>query len=261
MPTDNRRQSQRIAFAGSVLLSTQRGPVAAEIRDLSRSGIRIRVRADALGFPPSPHLAPSAKNIRASLGAEFELDLHEDVLGPLVRRRAIATHIGIPRDCPEALDLGCRFAKGLTDDEIEILGAELPADSSWEDLAFNERWMRFKQGQFRAYVNARISLDPALACETKSVSENALRVWCRSDGNRLALGNTEDILKTAVRFSERFGDYVELRVTQGADDVWSGCAHVSGVEINPDKPRVMLLTLTFGRALAAHERARFGLSA
>ncbi len=274
---DNRRQAQRIAFGGSATVATARGAVEAEIQDLSYAGIRVRVRAESLGFASSSQLASTAKNVQATLGARFDVSLHESELGSLVQRRVDLTRISIPSNAPESIDLGCRFETPLTIEETEVLGAELPPQrarfhpnaggpkartplSDWDDLPFNERWIRFAPNKFRAYVNARVSLDPALACDTKSVSPDALRVWCRRDGNRFALGESHNILNAAVLFSERYGDYVELRVTQGADEVWNGVACVRGVEINPDKPSVMLLTLGFGRALDREERTRFGLT-
>jgi len=281
----NRRQTQRVYFGGSVRIASRRGPVSAQIQDLSRSGIRVRVSAEALGFPPSPHLAPSAKNMNAALGVRFEVAFHVEVLGRLVHRRTTLTRLAIPSDCPEALDLGCRFETELTVDEISILGAHLPpkrsrkhdepahvevveelppAEEPSSDVTIapdNDGWVSLESSPVRAYVNGRDAAGThALVCEAKSVSPDALQIWCRSDVNRAALGE-HDIVRAAVRFSDTYGDDVELRVTRGSESVWGGSARVRGVEFDPEQPQAMLLTVGFERPLRPEDRTRFGLSA
>ena len=65
--------------------------------------------------------------------------------------------------------------------------------------------------------------------------------------------------RTLSKLVYRYGRSVDLRLLDGNDDVWVGPARFTGVELPPQHPEEVLITLAFGRRLNLNELRRLRL--
>lgn len=122
----DRRLADRVPFRAPVQVIGPRGPIEAEIRDLSSTGIRFRLPRDVFDEMPGD-VVSAMQPLEALIGAAPVVKLHHHRLGPLVRRRVHVTRIVLPSNAT-AVDVGCRFKDPLTFDETVMLGVALPAE-------------------------------------------------------------------------------------------------------------------------------------
>lgn len=291
MTTADRRKAARVDTGFPVELTTQRKFVEGEVKDLSRSGIRIRLATLALGMTDPGNAADAARAVTALLAESFSLNLHHKRLGTLLPRSVDLTRVGLPSDESGMLDLCCAFNEPLGDAESAILAIPLPpfteSVEEWcEELPVSCRGeLRFAgpDGQettvaaptppgasqtetvcaqrYRAFVSStRPEAPPALFCHTDLVTGFAVRVRVTQQA---ALGvNAADGLslqQATQAFVDLFGSAVDLRLVGTQGDLWSGPVRVSGVELPKGDPREMLVTLAFDRRLRLSELRGLGL--
>jgi len=283
--TIDRRKADRVDAGFPVELTTQRKFVEGEVKDLSRSGIRVRLSTLALGMTMPLSTTDAGKGVSALLADSFSLNLHHKKLGTLLPRAVSLTRVGIPTDEAGMLDLCCKFDSPLGDAEGAMLDVSLPPfnDSvqEWcDDLPACVGEVRFGEAEsattvpvpspaeapiyngrdqrFRAFVSSK-SPDgpPALFCHTDLVTGFAVRVRVAREA---ALGTQAaepvTLQHASQAFVEAFGNAVDLRLVGASGDLWSGPVRVSGVELQPTE---MLVTLAFDRKLRLSEMRNLGL--
>lgn len=109
--------------------------------------------------------------------------------------------------------------------------------------------------RYRASVTGTRYTDmPPLICKSDSITPDAVRLRVPREGYE-----TDDAACATVRFTERYGSEIGLRLVDGAEHLWTGPARVFSVEAPPDESSDLLVTLAFGRTLRPAELARLGL--
>jgi hypothetical protein len=266
-----------------VKLITQRTAVEGEVRDLSRTGIRLRVLATALGAGHPADVHEAGRLVAAALDESFEVHLHHRRLGSLVPRGVRVVRVGLPPDEPGSLELCCDFGAPLGDEEAGVLQVDLPHidpdvvvpevtlaepvagemsfDGESDDEAQPPSRCDEPPAPLRAFVSTTMRAGPPSAfCRTDMVTSIAVRVrFPRRLGLASRSADAFSASGAASRFVERFGDVVDLRLVASEGDVWSGPVRVSGVELPDDAPEVMLVTLAFDRPLRNAEARSLGL--
>jgi len=279
-----------------VQLHTECGFIHAEMRDLSRTGLRFRVAQDALGANAPADLIAAAAWVGETLAPGFSLDLHYRHLGPLIQKQVQVSRIGIPTDAANSLEICCAFRTPIEDHEAIMLDVELPplveSVETWcpeKDLpetckgAVTFQPLKPKktlpvegaQGRtptrpappdsprqrYRALVAGTLpQATAAFFCNTDMVTGFGVRVRLPRTAGRQANGtestNTAEALKA---FIERHGASIELRLLKSGEDLWRGATRVSGVELPSGHPDEMLVTLTYNQALSLTDLRRLEL--
>ncbi len=283
MTNDNRRRANRVEVGLPVQVYTRSGYVAAEMRDLSRTGLRIRARTKDMGFQATSDLRLAAEGVAACLRHEFAVDLNHERLGPLLQRGVELTRIGLPSDAPEHVELCCEFVEPLSDTDAAYLETELPpvreVVAAWvpdehlpEDCAgvvtFEPQTPRpvklpepeapkaFERPRqsYRALVGGTAVGTPStFFCHTDLITAIGVRVRMpRADYG-------EDVTQAGRILVGRYGRALDLRIVSDAADVWTGPVTVNGIELPREQPDVMLVTLGFGRPLRMSELRDLGL--
>jgi len=127
LSTRNRRRAERIEVGIPAQIYTSTGFLAAKVCDLSRTGLRLRIQADALGMQPTKDMGVAARRVADALAPHFALDLDYEKFGPLLQRGVELTRIGLPADGPGEVEICCAFDEPLDDHVTGILDAQLPA--------------------------------------------------------------------------------------------------------------------------------------
>jgi len=311
----NRRLADRIPVEVPVELDTNSGIVEAETMDVSRTGMRIHVRARDLGHAPSLEMSETAAHVAAALSPRFAARLHFRMLGPLLERVVRMTRLSIPPDRPAWIEIGCRFDEPLTLEDATTLGvplppvegtdeefcpradvagphhresavpnlaeaarrpqaqpqpveqapsesdveAEAPAATEKEGAAPGGDGARFGgmvTHRYRAFVTSTESEAlPPLVCQTDQLSRIAVRVRLPREGYE-----DDDAAGATMRFTERYGNDVGLKLVDGPEHLWTGPARVFCVEVPEDVRTDVLVTLAFGRRLRPAELLRLRLN-
>lgn len=311
MSSFNRRLADRIPVEVPVELDTNNGIVEAETMDVSRTGMRIHVRARDLGHAPSLEMSETAAHVAAALSPRFAARLHFRMLGPLLERVVRMTRLSIPSDRQAWIEIGCRFDEPLTLEDATTLGVPLPpvegtdeefcprADvagphhreakmldlaeaarrppaqpvedassesgaaaetpASIEDAAPVSDGSRFGgmiTHRYRAFVTSTESdVLPPIVCQTDQLSRIAVRVRLPREGYE-----SDDAAGATIRFTERYGNDVGLKLVDGSEHLWTGPARVFCVEVPEDVRTDVLVTLAFGRRLRPAELRRLRLN-
>ncbi len=270
MTDSNRRLADRIPVGILAELETLRGHLAAQIRDLSRTGLRLRVPAAELELDGVADADDALEAIQQQVRPRFHVSLNHDRLGSLLQRKVTLTRVELPSETMDELDLCCRFAEPLTDEESQLLESYLPPVKARAEpetgrvvggvrlhdtgsLSVPRPDGRPRQ-RYRAFVSTnREGTVQTFRCHTDLVTAIGVRIAVpRSDYG-------DDVKAAASIFARRYGTHLDLRVSDEDIDVWRGRVRVSGVELPPHREQVMLVTLSFDRPLALIELRSLGL--
>jgi len=283
----NRRKADRVEVGIPVQLCTKRGNVAAEVRDLSRTGLRLRLPAEALGSAGWGDPARAARAVGEMLTPSFSLDLHYEELGPLLHRDAFPTRVGLPSDDPTAIEVCCEFRDVIEEHEEGFLQLEQPLppmkDSveEWADVEggseiglgkitfhpasdansvlLGEKMeatiapppvLRRPRQRYRALVNGlKHNAPPSIFAHTDLITGVGVRVRLSRNEAEMDDVMTLSAASALMTLIHRFGETLELRLIDKnrVDDVYCGPGRFSGVELPPDEPDEMLVTIAFGR--------------
>jgi hypothetical protein len=284
-----RRKAERVDLRFPVKLITPSTFAEAQAEDLSRTGVRLRLSAVALGLGPLEDPAEAARQVAGVL-ANFAVNLDHHKLGPLLPRHVKLTRVGLPADAPGMLELCCAFREPLGDDEAAILQAELPpldeSVAAWSQesdlpnacegqVSFDDREADLHlppppppapgapvaplRPGVRAFVASSLTEGPpSVFCHADLVTTVAVRVQMPRDEG-LASRAHFTATGAARCFVERFGEHVDLRLVNGAGDAWTGTVRVSGVELPTAAPELMMITLAFDRRLRPSELRGLGI--
>lgn len=292
MSTRNRRRAERVEVGMPAQIYTRRGFLEAKVCDLSRTGLRMRIRVAALDLPATSQLHEAAQAVAETLAEDFALDLDYKKLGPLLQRRVALTRVGLVPDAPLFVEVCCEFDEPLTDDVLAILHQELPPIrddvEAWTPSPvqvagatpggtltirsrdeLRERPVKLPvtdapkkpahapvRHRYRALVSGTTrNAPPAFFCHTDLVTAVGVRV-CVPRPSEAA-----DVRNAMAKLVKAHGSTVDVRILDGSTDVWSGSARVTGVELPRDRADVMLVTLAYDRPLSMATLRRFGLVA
>lgn len=122
----DQRLCARVPFRAPLHVLTHQGVVVAESSDLSRTGVGIRIALPGLEAGTSPGLAEAAMTVHHRIGRAFHVDLNPEVLGSLLRKRAVVVRLGDQVDEQGCIVMGCLFEVPLDQTEMVSLGVPLP---------------------------------------------------------------------------------------------------------------------------------------
>lgn len=290
MSTRNRRRADRVEVGIPAQIYAQRGFLDASVRDISRTGLRLRLRVADLGMKATNDMAHAARAVGRVLAPHFALDLDYKKLGPLLQRPVQLTRIALDADAPLFLELCGEFDEPLDDEIVTILGEVLPPVRddvpSWtpeENAAISydgvvtmrprdeltEKPVQLPdpaaasgpaaapvRHRYRALVTGTSKdAPPAFFCHTDLVTAVGVRVCLPRPSDAI------DIRNAISKLVKVHGSSVDVRILDANDDVWSGSARVTGVELPNDRLDVMLVTLAYDRPLSMAAMRRMGLVA
>ncbi|MDA1193912.1 MAG: PilZ domain-containing protein [Planctomycetota bacterium] len=290
MKSHERRRAERVEVGIPAQIYTHRGFLDAKVCDLSRTGLRLRLRVKDLDLEATEDLRSAAEAVASILGDQFALDLDYRKLGPLLQRGVELTRIALPVDEPLFVELCCSFDEPLNDAVTDILQTELPpvrtvalavareveppracsgvmTMRSADEL--RERPVKLPpvepepkpsippvRHRYRALVTGTSKeAPPAFFCHTDLVTAVGVRV-CISRPR-----DASGVRETMTKLVKVHGHEVDVRLLDAKTDVWSGPARVTGVELPPDRRDVMLVTLAFARPLGLPALRQLGLVA
>lgn len=265
-------------------------------QDLSRRGVRLRLRLDVL-CPSTPRFAEVLEAIREGFGRRASIVLPGAGLGAnrSLAKEAIVVRLVSESDGPDAIDVGLLFLDPLTEEEAALLGAPhgvaVPGDDApdreetdWEVVAQDPPGPPQRRGRFirrgatpsvvssgRHMVSrpkqrhtARIeSLRPGGRSQegyTEVLTPEAVLV--RMSGAALdAHGDIRPLPEVAAAFSELYGERIRLTLGGGvgSGSLWRGWGRLSGFESAPDDSADVIVMVALERAMDAETRVRVGL--
>ena len=296
----NRRRAERVEVGIPAQLYSQRGFLEAKLCDLSRTGLRMRVRVADLKLQATENVHVVVEAVADTLGDEFALDLDYKKFGPLLQRGVTLTRVGLVPDQPLYVELCCEFDEPLADDVLAILHQELPPiqehPEPWTPEPVPEvrpsgtLTMRSQDDLQERPVAVATTPAPAPSSPKKAAPTKPARppvrhryralvagtsrnappaFFCHTDlvtavGVRVCLPRPKDaadVRNAMTKLVKAHGSTVDVRVLDEKADVWSGAARVTGVELPPDRADVMLVTLAYETPLSMATLRRFGLVA
>jgi len=278
----NRRKADRVEVGIPVQLRAHGRTVSAVVRDISRTGLRLRFPADVV----TSNVTEAAQRVCEMLSPRFSLDLEYRRLGPLLNKTVVPVRIGIPEDAPESIEVCCEFDEYLKDEETGYLGlgSELPSVrenvATWVDVQDSQAeptgTVNFLPGdalqldapparkgrpancqprqRYRALVAGKGVDSPApFFCHTDLVTGIGVRICVARAEAGVPEGDDLRTIAVLAYLNKRYGHMLELRLVDQGDDVYAGPARFSGVELPEGQPDQMLLTLAFNRRLTPTE--------
>jgi hypothetical protein len=263
----DRRRAARIALAVPAAVVSRTGPLVAEVRDVSTSGVRLFLRAELLGLSRPLDLLQAALAVRAACPDAFPIRLQLGRRVELERAVTIARLV-LPSFEPDCIELGCMFEQPLAPDELEHVCGAAPHVASSDRRGVRRREpepaaaarpaieaRQRGEGPCRVVVASR-GAERGLVCEATELTLDGVHVRASDT----ALG-ARDAPEAALLFVRRYGTDVSLEILDDARRLWSGPARVLGMEIVFERPDDLLLTIAFGRPLRPDEIERLGLPA
>jgi hypothetical protein len=291
--TPARRRATRVELGVPVQVFTRTGTIDIRLFDISRTGLRLRAHASALGIEKAADIEATARAVGELLASEFTLNLDYEKFGPLLNHSVHLTRVGIPNDAPLFVDICCAFDEPIGDAEVAILGTELPPlaeePADWlpprappegcegvvncipvevEDEAAPAEAAAAPEPvrpparpalapvrhRYRAIVTG-VAKDapPSFFCHTDLVTAIGVRIGIPRPPEAVSVTAALNSLTRAHHQG------VQLRILNEDGDVWSGPARVSGVELPPDNMDTMLVTLAFDPGLSMAAMRGLGL--
>ncbi|MGE0193701.1 MAG: PilZ domain-containing protein [Planctomycetota bacterium] len=291
-----RREPRHVYKVPARLEGQEGAAVHGMTQDLSRRGVRLRLRLDAL-CPQAPRFAEVLERIREGYGRRASIVLPG--AGPSSNRtlakEAIVVRLVSETDGPEAIDVGLLFLDPLSEEEAALLGAPMGVAIPGEDAPDRAEtdWDQVAQEPAgppqRTPRLIRRGATPGVAASGRHmVSRPKQRHKARLDslrpGGRSQDGFTEVLTSEAVlvrlkgaavdvhgdirplpevaaKFSELYGERVRLSLGGGGgtEPVWRGWGRLGGFEAALDDPADIIVIVALERAMDAETRIRVGL--
>jgi hypothetical protein len=126
-----KRVTQRAAARLVARVIAGRRTLPATTGDVSRTGVRVRLRSMDVGVEREAGLFDVGKALSAVLGDSFEIEFVGPKGAKPVRKSLTAVRIGAVLRTLGEIDVGCRFREPLTDEEAFVLGIRLPGAAGW----------------------------------------------------------------------------------------------------------------------------------
>lgn len=258
-----RRAAPRVPCSLPLRLVSQGRVLRAQVRDLSRHGVGVRVALSELGLGPTPGPEALARALEALLAETLAAEFCYDQIGPLVRRALRPVRIARVDGGAGAVELGCALRSPLSDAEVEILGVEVPPAVAEPAEAAGPR-LANAAGPWTAYLSAAAGREAPPLCSRRAGADpgsGAFRLEF-PDARRLPLdrhGHAPGQLMLGL--VEAYGEEPGLLVLGAGVPLWGGTARLEGLEVRGEAPPEVLLSLRPGRPLTEAERLRLGLAA
>lgn len=283
------RDSNRVFFEAPVRLRGFCRQFDANVVDISVSGLRLRVRRDAVDLARTAGIGLAGTCIQNVLGPTFTAALESPQGHGQVMKRLLLVRLALRDDESGAIDLGCHFESPLTPSQVRTLGLvlpelEAPAGSVRRPAAFpgEDRWPAKQAALDATSLDLRAEAVPEpeapqsprrplravvatgsaggvepLVCHAESFTLHTVLVRARGEMLPYARSRgVRDAAAAAVEFTDHYGDQVDLELVEGVRSVWRGRTRVCGVEVDPERQRDILLRLAFGRPLQMVEFGR-----
>lgn len=273
--SNNRRKADRVDVGIPAQLHTRIGPVAAEVVDLSRTGLRLRFPISAMPTDSSPHAGKAADRAAEFLAPTFGLDMHFEKLGPLLNKCVTPIRVGIPSDAEDMIEVCCEFENLFADEEsgyLELTSPLPPLRDSvdvWVDVVPDPEpeptqaetvIASIPRQRYRALVSSlKHDAPPSFFCHTDMVTLVGVRVRLQRDEAGVPAGQDLTLSEALSSLIARYGAELELRLVDKGGDIWRGPSRFSGIELPLDYPTEMLVTLAFDRNLSLAELRALGL--
>ena len=268
------RQAVRVDCDLPVRMNGGKGDYEGTIVDMSRTGLRVRMPGATLGVHRLSSLVQVTRSLHDALGDTFSGDLHHEMLGPLVQRTLTPCRIA-KRDWEHTdVEIGCEFDRGLTDEEVGMLGLPLPRVGSEDDPAdlhvagpvrrvdgAPEPTGPHLRGPEPVERTAYLYPSPGktskpLVTRTNSLTRG-MAILAVDDGQGWDLPDLA-VADLVMALDAAYGTSILLRVMEGEDDLWVGPAELQEVDVTPGSRRIRL-GVSFGRELRTEELGRLGL--
>ena len=122
-----RRKTRRVDCDVPLNLVGRLDGAAVKVVDMSRTGLRLRVALADLELQPHAGLLTVWSHASKALLEATVADFDPKVLGDLVRRRIRPVRLTHSPDDPSCVEVGCAFEEPLSEEDLAILGLDLPA--------------------------------------------------------------------------------------------------------------------------------------
>lgn len=273
----SRRAAERVSLQAPAQILGPLGPVDAQMRDLSRTGVRIRLKS--VVSPDVPFdLLSTTQQLQKLIGNHPTVKLDAERAGPTVSRKIRVTRVVLPSDDQDAVDVGCRFDRALTDEDTTVLGVALlsapvssdappprtekrtpslrvqvppPPSKARESVAFGGIGDGFRPIGYQAHISGR---GVSLECTAEAISTEAIVLQMkRATVQHRDVGN--NMIKVVSRLASRFGGQVRLSVACGTSRLWSGVVRITGADLPDDRPDIMCVSFSFLQPLDPRERS------
>jgi len=269
---NDQRKAVRLDCDLPIRLEGTDGLVAAQMVDISRTGLRMRIPGAALRVHRLSSLAQISRNLTEILGEGFFGELHPELLGPLLRKGLITTRIA-KRDWEQTdVEIGCSFAKPLEDEEVGMLGVPLPPVGDRRAVARGQAPLpQVREPSPRSPTasvetkNHTAFIYPApgkttqpLVTRTKSLSRGTALLEIEKMGG-WEFDNL-DVGQLVAALDDAYGHCILLRIVEDGHDLWAGPAEIKDVDVSPGSDGIRL-GVSFGRHLRAEELDRLGVPA
>lgn len=261
MGQQNRRREPRVdCDVPARLLAEAHADLDVRIVDVSRTGLRVRVEGHLLGLHRLSSLASVARTVARIFGEEIEAELNHEKLGPLLRRSMKATRIA-KRDWEHAyIELGCALTAPLSDEEADLIGIVLPPSVAAAEEAPLQLLGDETSGRFDAVVHAGVGYDASPLTVVADVITSGMAMLKVPDPANHGFAQL-DVTSAIVALHEAYGPQVTVEIYDGDQQIWTGPAEITEVDVLQGARARAHIGIVFGRPLRADELTRMGLPA
>lgn len=235
MPYLNQRRAHRIPCELPTRIYGSLTDLDAQVLDLSRTGLRIRLPLDALGVEEAGDMLALARAVDRHMGPRFNLDLNHVALGPLLRKRVHLVRIGEAPLAEGLVELGCEFRVPLSDDESGVLELDLPAIEVAHTVAVRAGP---PARRFAAYLHPSAGWGGRKLAGTTPGLEDGTALFMADGSARLAVPDL-DVTTVARALAGSFGPRPVLEIRDGTQCVWAGPTRVRQIETAAPRSREM----------------------
>lgn len=276
--SQDQRKAPRLSCDLPIRIEGKDGLLHAQLVDISRLGLRMRVPGAALRVHRLSSLAQISRNLTEILGVSFFGELHPDLLGSLLRKGLITTRIA-KRDWEQTdVEIGCKFASALNDQEVGMLGVPLSPIGDRRQVARDQAPApAFREPDPQAHTVRKSASEPtedpvytAFIYPAPGKSTQPLITRTKSLSSGMALLQVEkmggwefdslDVAQLVAALDDAYGHDILLRIVKEGRDIWAGPGEIKDVDVSPD-PEGICLGVAFGRQLRAEELDRLGVPA
>ncbi len=99
-----RRRAERVPVGLPARLKARNGFIDAQVQDLSRGGLRMRVTPTRQEMDGPLTLPAAADWVSDVLTSSFSVNLHHHKLGPLLQNLVKISRLGVPSDAPNSIE-------------------------------------------------------------------------------------------------------------------------------------------------------------
>ncbi len=288
-----RREPRHAFHVPARLVGADGRSAVGSTQDLSRRGLRLRLKLDAV-CPETPRFAEVLAAIRDAFGKRASVVMSGHALGAgrLLSKEAIVVRLVTAADGPDALDVGLLFLDPLSEEEAAILGAPstvvVPGDDApdreetdWDEVArlsliprkvprivargvspgapsAGRKLIARPKQRHPAVVQSLRAGGTSVSGHTEVLTAEAVLV--RLKGAALDEDfEVRPLAAVAASFSELYGERIRLTLGAPEDPVWRGWGRLGGFEAAADSAADVIVMVALERPMDDQARIRAGL--